>query len=132
LANILQTITFNGVAYTGQGCGNFFVEMPWVKRQLTKIMGFEPYLGTLNLRLNPESVKQRTRLTPQNGALVKPENGYLPGYLYKAKIFNQDCYVVVPDVPTYPKDLLEIIAPDNLRNQFNVKDGDTVTITVTG
>jgi riboflavin kinase len=128
--SFLQTITFTGTAFTGKGCGKFFVEMPWVMRQLKEITGVTPYLGTLNLRLNTENAEQRTHLTPQNGAVVKPENGYLPGYLYKAKIFDQNCYVVVPDVPDYPKDLLEVIAAENLRNRFNVKDGDKVTVTV--
>jgi riboflavin kinase len=105
--------------------------MPWVMRQLKEITGFTPFLGTLNLRLNPQNAKQRTQLTPQNGAMVKPEDGYLPGYLFKAKIFDQDCYVVVPDVPDYPKDLLELLAEENLRNRFNIKDGTTITVTVT-
>jgi len=126
----LQTIKFVGAVYSGQGCGRFFVEMPWVMRQLKEITGFTPFLGTLNLRLVSESTEQRGLLTPQSGALVKPEDGYLPGYLYKAKIFDIDCYVVVPDVPDYPKDLLEVIAAENLRTQFNVKDGDTITVTV--
>lgn len=124
-------IEFIGLAFTGQGRGKVFLEMPWVMRQLKEITGYEPYLGTLNLRLTPESTKQRTKLTPKNGAFVKPENGYLPGYLYKAKILDTDCYVVVPDVPSYPKDVLEIISPDNLRNRFNIKDGDKVTVQVT-
>jgi riboflavin kinase, archaea type len=126
----LQTIKFVGTVYSGKGCGRFFVEMPWVMRQLKEITGFTPFLGTLNLRLVSESTKQRGLLTPQNGAVVKPENGYLPGYLYKAKIFDMDCYVVVPDVPDYPKDLLEVIAAENLRTRFNVKDGDTIAVTV--
>lgn len=126
----MQNIRFVGTIHTGKGCGRFFVEMPWVMRQLKQITGFQPYPGTLNLRLNTESTKQRTLLTPRNGALVKPENGYLPGYLYKAKMFDTDCYVVVPDVPDYPKDLLEVIAAQNLRNQFSIKDGDKATVMV--
>jgi riboflavin kinase len=124
-------IEFIGTAFTGQGRGKVFLEMPWVMRQLKEITGFTPYLGTLNLHLTQESTKQRIQLTPDNGALVKPENGYLPGYLYKAKIFDTDCYVVVPEVPSYPKDVLEVIAQDNIRKKFNVKDGEAVTVFVT-
>ena len=105
--------------------------MPWVARQLKEITGFTPYPGTLNIRLTPVSTTQRTRLTPELGALVKPEDNYLPGYLYKAKIGEVDCYAVVPDVPSYPKDVLEIVAAENLRSRLNVKDGDTLTVFVT-
>lgn len=105
--------------------------MPWVKRQLTEITGFQPYSGTLNIHLTPQSTEQRKHLTPERGALVKPENGYLPGYLYKATIFDTNCYVVIPDVPSYPKNMLEIVAKENLRKKHKIKDGDAVTVLVT-
>jgi len=127
----LQVISFIGFVYTGQGHGKFFVETPWVMQQLQELTGFKPYPGTLNLRLTPEGIKQRGYLTPQNGLLIKPQNGYLPGYLYKAKIFDTTCYVVLPDVPNYPPDSLEIIAPENLRNQFNIKDDDIIPVLIT-
>jgi riboflavin kinase len=127
----LQTIRFYGTAFSGQGRGKIFVEMPWVMRQLKEITGFTPYPGTLNIHLTPVSTSQRTQLTPEVGMLVKPEDNYLPGYLYKAKIGEVDCYAVLPDVPGYPKDVLEIIAADNLRSRLNLKDGDKVTVFVT-
>jgi CTP-dependent riboflavin kinase len=127
----LQVINFIGTIYTGHGRGKFFIELPWVMQQLKQLTGITPYFGTLNLHLTPNGTEQRTYLTPQNGLLIKPKNGYLPGYLYKAKIFNTVCYVVLPDVPNYPKDTLEIIATENLRNKFNIKDGDMITILVT-
>jgi riboflavin kinase, archaea type len=128
----LQTIRFYGIAFSGQGRGKIFVEMPWVMRQLKEITGFTPYPGTLNIRLTPVSITQRTRLTPELGALVKPEDNYLPGYLYKAKICDEvDCYAVIPAVPGYPEDVLEIVAAENLRSKLNMKDGDSVTVFVT-
>ena len=130
--SFLQSIKFVGAVYTGQGHGKFFVELPWVIRQLKNSTGFTPYPGTLNMRLIPKSTEQRVHLTPTNGVLVKPKAAmYLPGYLYKARLFDTECYVVLPDVPNYPQDLLEIIAAENLRNRFNIKDGDTITVIVT-
>jgi riboflavin kinase len=127
----LQVITFIGKIYTGQGYGKSFIEIPWVMHQLKKITGFTPYIGTLNLRLTHECVQQRTHLAPQTGLLITPKNGYFPGYLYRAKIFDIICYVVLPDIPDYPKDSLEIIAAENLRDKFNLTDGDTITVLVT-
>ncbi|MDR2203938.1 MAG: CTP-dependent riboflavin kinase [Nitrososphaerota archaeon] len=126
----LQIITFNGTVCTGQGRGKFFVALPWVMSQLKTLMGTQPYLGTLNLRLNFEGITQRVFLTPQTGVLIKPKNGYSSGYLYKAKFFDTDCYVVLPNVDSYPKDSLEIIAHINLRDHFNIKDGDMITVIV--
>jgi len=127
----LQVIEFIGAICTGQGCGKFFVELPWVLQQLKEFMGVVPYFGTLNMRLTSDGVEQRGYLTSQNGVLIKPKNGYLSGYLYKAKLFDIICYVVLPDVPNYSMDCLEIIAAENLRNKFNIKDGDVITVLVT-
>lgn len=124
----LQIIEFIGTVYTGQGRGRFYIELPWVMRQLKNLVGFTPYLGTLNLRLTSEGVERRVQLNSQNGLLVKPENGYLPGYLYRAKIFDAPCFIVVPDMPTYLSTSLEIIAAENLRNKFGIKDGDAITV----
>ena len=130
MANSLQIIKFVGTVSTGQGHGKFFVEMPWVMQQLKEITGGTHYPGTLNIRLTSEYINQRIRLTRQNGVIVRPANGYSPGYLYNATIFNIKCFVVLPDVPNYPKDLLEIIATEKLRSLLNVKDGDKITLAV--
>ena len=127
----MLTIRFYGMAFSGQGRGKIFLEMPWVNKQIKEITGFTPYLGTLNLRLTPVSTQQRSRLTPELGKLIKPKDNYLPGYLYKAKIGEIDCYIVLPKVPGYPADVLEIVAAENLRNQLGLKDGDAVTVIVT-
>jgi len=131
LVSFLQEIKFVGKVDTGQGSGKFFVELPWVIRQLKELFGFNPYFGTLNLRLTPESIKRRVYLTQQNGVLVKPERGYLSGYLYRAVISGVSCCVVLPDVSNYPEDLLEIIAAKHLRELLSVKDGDILTVIVT-
>jgi riboflavin kinase len=41
------------------------------------------------------------------------------------------CAIVIPDVPNYPEDVLEIVAPVNLREKLQLKDGDHVEIEVT-
>jgi riboflavin kinase len=130
LAFFLQLIKFVGTVSGGQERGKFFIEKPWVIQQLKESLGVTPYSGTLNLQLSSEGIKQRALLTRANGIMIKPESGYLPGYLYKAMIFDIKCFVILPDVPNYPKDLLEIIAAENLRALLNVKNGDEITIMV--
>jgi riboflavin kinase len=128
----LQVIKFIGAVYTGQGSGKIFVATPWVMKQLKRITGFTPYIGTLNLRLTPEGIEQRACLTSSNGVCVEPKaEGYFPGYLYRAKISDIDCYIVLPSVPDYPSDLLEIIAAENLRKRLSIKDGESIAVSVT-
>jgi CTP-dependent riboflavin kinase len=62
--------------------------------------------------------------------MVVPQVGYYPGMLFKAEIGSLECAVVVPLVPNYPKNLLEVIAPIYLRSSLSLIDGDDVTVMV--
>ena len=44
----------------------------------------------------------------------------VPGVLFKAHIDALECAVVVPKIPNYPSDVLEVIAPVCLREQTKV------------
>ena len=61
---------------------------------------------------------------------ICPADGYCNGLLFKAFICTLECAIVVPEVAGYPKTLLEIIAPVNLRETLQLEDGGEVTITV--
>jgi CTP-dependent riboflavin kinase len=126
-----QTIILCGTVFSGSCQGKRFVDLPWVKKQIISKLGFTPYSGTLNLYLNSENAKKRIQIEHQKGIEVNPEIGYLPGTLYKATINNQPCAIVIPKVPDYPKNVIEIIAPTYLRGQHKLEDGKEVTVVVT-
>ncbi len=127
----MPTIKLSGNVFSGKGQGKRFVELPWVKRQLIEKTGFAPYAGTLNVRLDEESTRQRANLDSAEGIEVKPENGYYSGFLFKVKLQDTICFIVIPEVPNYPKNVIEIIAEDNLREKYNLKNEKRVTVLVT-
>ena len=127
----MPIIKFTGTVYSGAGQGKKFITLPWVREQLIGKLGFCPYLGTLNIRLTKENLPPKKQLETLHGTVVNPEKGYFPGILIKAKINNSECYIVIPKVPNYPADVLEIVAPVNLREQLKLKDGDCVCVEVT-
>jgi len=127
----LPTFRFLGTVFSGSGQGKRFVELPWVNRQLIEKTGFKPFAGTLNVRLDEEDAKQLVTLGKLEGIEIKPQSGYYPGILYKATLNGTLCYIVIPKVPSYPENILEIIAEANLRKKFGYKDGEKVTVEVT-
>jgi riboflavin kinase len=127
----LPTLTFLGAVFSGSGQGKRFVELPWAKQQLIRITGFTPFAGTLNIRLDEEGTRQRAALEKHQGIEVKPQAGYFPGFLYKATLNGTVCYIVIPKMPSYPKDVIEVIAETNLRRKYGFKDGEKVTVKVT-
>jgi len=126
----LKRIELSGAIFSSRGDGKKFLELPWVKRQITEKLGFTPYPGTLNVKLSEESVKRKKLLEKVRSIKIHPADGYCSGTLFKAFIGKLECAIVIPEVASYPKDIIEIIAAVNLREQLQLKDGGKVTVTV--
>lgn len=121
---------FKGTVFSSNGEGRKFVDLPWVKRQIQEKVGFTPYAGTLNIRLSKESEKQKTLLKNAAQLVICPEKGYCTGIVIKAQVGKLECAVILPQIPNYPVDVLEVIAPWCLRERLMLVDGSAVTVTV--
>ena len=126
----MPRIVFEGTVFSGRGEGKKFVDLPWVKRQIVENMFFSPFSGTLNIRLKKESVEKKVLLGKAEGIGIEPQVGYCPGVLFKAFIGGLECAIVVPKIPHYPNDVLEVIAPVCLREQLKLVDGSLVSVSV--
>jgi riboflavin kinase len=126
----LQKIFLSGTVFSGSGNGRKFMCLPWVKRQIEEKLGFSPYPGTLNLHLNKENTKKKNLLEIANGIIIEPQAGYCPGVLFKACLSSLKCAVVVPKVPNYPSDVLEIISPVYLRKYLKLVEGSLVKASI--
>jgi riboflavin kinase len=126
----LPQITFRGKVFSGNGEGRKFISLPWVERQIEEKLGFTPYAGTLNIRLTKESVQQKNLLEKAEKFEVTPEKGYCNGTLIRAQMDGLDCGIVFPQVPSYPRDVLEVVAAWNLRERLNLIDGCEVCVWV--
>ncbi|HLN88950.1 MAG TPA: DUF120 domain-containing protein [Candidatus Binatia bacterium] len=127
----MPKIVLVGTVFSGEGRGKKFVELPWFMKQVEEELGFSPYLGTLNLRLLGKESEKRRVLETTGSLTVKPQAGYYSGLLFKASIDALDCAVVIPIMPNYPSDLLEVIAPVYLRGRLELVDGSLVTVSIT-
>ena len=119
-----------GRVFSGEGTGTLFVNLPWARKQFKRKLKFSPYPGTLNLRISSrtaiEELRDRTK-----GIKIKSPKGFYGGRSFEAVVLNRVCgAIVVPDVPNYPPDVLEILAPVNLRRELGLKDGMEVTLTI--
>jgi riboflavin kinase len=121
---------FRGTVFSGKGEGRKFIQLPWVKRQIEEKLGFTPYSGTLNINLSNETAKNKKLLKDTKHFEIYPEKGYCTGELIKACIGNLDCAIILPQVPYYPSEVLEVIASFCLRERLKIVDGDDVTVTV--
>ena len=126
----MKRIELKGLVFSGEGSGKKFVDLPWVSQQISEKLDFIPYSGTLNLRLNEKSLKWKKLLEKTPTEKIIPVKGYFNGALFKAFIGILECAIVVPLIPDYPEDLLEVIASVNLRKALELEDGCEVKVTV--
>jgi riboflavin kinase, archaea type len=127
----LANVSLKGKVYTGKGEGKKFVTLPWVEQQIREKLGFIPYSGTLNIRLNRDGLANKKMLTKATRLEMTPEKGYCKGVLIKAKITGLDCAIIIPLVEGYPTDLVEIISPVFLRQRLQLADGSETAVMVT-
>ncbi len=123
-------MVFKGTVFSGRGEGRKFIDLPWVKGQIKEKLGFTPFLGTLNLRLSKESEMKKRLLEKAGQFEVCPEKGYCTGVLIRAKVEGLECGVIVPQVPNYPDDVLEVVASWCLRERLKLSDNSEVTVIV--
>ena len=119
-----------GKVFSGKGEGKKFVSLRWVERQIREKLGFTPYPGTLNIRLGREGLANKKNLTKAERIEIEPEKGFCKGYLIKGKISGLDCGIIVPLVPAYPPDVVEVVAAVFLRQRLKLADGSEVAVTV--
>ncbi len=126
----MKTLRIRGSVFSGKAEGAKFVSLLWVRTQIKEKIGFDPYNGTLNLRLAKEDyLKLDKALRSAKPIEISPETGYYPGKCFKAQIKNDmQCAAIIPQTPNYPKNILEIIAPFSLREKLHLRDNDTVEI----
>jgi len=123
-------ITVKGEVFTGLSEGKRFIKLPWVRRQIEGQLGFEPHPGTLNLSVSSD-IRMGNLLEKFKGRGILPEKGYFLGRLYKALIVGRVPGAVIrPEVPGYPENVIEIVAPICLREELHLRDGDLVEVKI--
>ncbi|MEM0058310.1 MAG: DUF120 domain-containing protein [Candidatus Bathyarchaeia archaeon] len=127
----IRTIRIKGQVFSGFGEGARFTELSWFKEQVMSKLGFVPHPGTLNLKLDEEGKRARTILEKAKSVVIVPKEGFCHGKCFKARVMDSvDGAIVIPEVKSYPDDMLEVIAPISLREKFRLRDGDTVVLDI--
>lgn len=128
----MAPLIVTGKVMSGEGAGRFFVGVDWAQEQISEKLGFDPYLGTLNVRLTEREAEMlREVLKASKGIEIEPAKGYYGGHCFKALIMTKiKGAIIIPDKPGYPSTNLEIIAPVYLREALSLEDGDEIQVEV--
>ena len=128
-----MSVLVKGRVASGVGRGSWFMGLDWVKQQICEKLDFEAYKDTLNLKLDDEASQAiQSFINPRPGISIEPvDSTFAPGKAYKIRLGGKvDGALVIPLIPKYPRNQLEIIAPINLREAFKLQDGDEVAVEI--
>jgi riboflavin kinase len=130
------SVTLEGTVFTGLGEGAYYISKESYRKQFIEKLGFDPYPGTLNLKLTTDyDIKARSELEAYPGIEVE-------GFRSEDRTFGSvKCYPVIIENSVkgalilalrshYDASVLEIVAPIYLRNNLKLKDGRKVKVEV--
>lgn len=124
--------TFSGELCRGLGEGAGFVALDWVRVGMRRALGFEPWPGTLNLRMGGEAWRHwRSGLAQRPGIALPPAPGFCAAKCFRVRLNDRvEAAAVFPEVDGYPDDKLELVAPVALRAALGLHDGDAVQVQI--
>ncbi|MDA4128540.1 MAG: CTP-dependent riboflavin kinase [Thaumarchaeota archaeon] len=129
-------IDFSGRLFTGLKEGAFYIGLPGYRRQFRRLLGFDPFPGTFNLKLVSQSeVDKKGELRLRKGLSIlgfeDAKRSYGPASCFRAKIAGKfDGAALVIERTHHDDSVLELIAPNNLREKLNASDGSKVGVRV--
>jgi riboflavin kinase len=126
-------VLLHGEVVTGMGEGQYYVNQEGYQEQFLSMLGFKPYEGTLNVRVQSSDMHNLSLLQGAKGIRIKgfERNGRTFGDVvcYLAKVQNIECAVVVPKRSHY-EDIIEVICKYHLRRTLGLKDADVVEVRI--
>ena len=125
----------NGIITSGMGEGRYYMSIPHYQDMFKKLCGFSPYPGTINIKLNQQSVLIRKHIDSLDCCATIPsfcDNNRTFGAAkcIPCKIDTYQCAIVIPFRTHYPDDIIEVISNIYLRGELNLKDGDSVDVII--
>ncbi|MEM2750779.1 MAG: DUF120 domain-containing protein [Nitrososphaerales archaeon] len=136
LEAVPKVFEFKGYVFSGFREGAYYISLNGYRRQFIEKLGFDPYPGTLNVRLIPGVDRELKReLNRYPGITI---DGFEDQYRTYggAKCFpaiindSLKCVVILSERTHYDDSVIEIIAPIQIRKELHLKDGDLIKVKV--
>jgi len=130
------SITLEGVLFSGLGEGAYYITRDGYRKQFIEKLGFDPYPGTLNLKLTTD-YDTKTRAELENYPAIELQSfkdesrSFGSVKCYPAIINNKVKGAVISAMRThYNSSVIEVIAPIFLRTSLKLKDGNKVKVEI--
>lgn len=133
-----KTMNFEGEIISGMGEGSYYMSLPGYKQRFKEKLGYEPYPGTLNIKLNSKLYVDRKKEILKFPAIL------IDGFSDEMRTYGWvKCYptllnesdeingmVLILERTHYDDTIIEIIAPFSIKDKFKLENGDVIKFKV--
>lgn len=123
--NGADTLVLFGEITEGMGEGQYYISKKGYQKQFRDELGFEPYPGTLNIKLDSESIKKADFLRNKKGIMIDgfkmEERSFGDVKCFKSKINGYESAIIFPERSSYDNDILEVISEYKLRDKLDTQ-----------
>jgi riboflavin kinase, archaea type len=131
-------VNFEGRIISGMGEGAYYMSLDGYKKQFKEKLGYEPYPGTLNIKLNSMLyIEAKKEMLKYPSILIEGFSdqsrtfGWVkcyPAYINDSTNINSS--ILILERTHYDDSIIEIIAPFSIKEQFSLKNGDYIKLKV--
>jgi riboflavin kinase, archaea type len=130
-------IDFEGSVVSGMGEGAYYMSLEGYRKQFKEKLGYEPYPGTLNIRLTDQLFMNARRELGSHPSIFV--DGFGDGTrtygwvkCYRATINGKvdNAAVLVLERTHYDDSMLEVIAPMSIKDAAGIKNDDRIKVQV--
>ncbi|PNX49575.1 MAG: hypothetical protein BV457_01280, partial [Thermoplasmata archaeon M9B1D] len=130
---LTDRVQFKGIVVSGMGEGRYYTEQTGYVEQFKEKLGFSPYPGTLNVKIELIE-KNKLRFLKNNQAIeiseFKTRNRTFGAVrCFQAEINGIKGAIVLP-MRSHYSNVLEFISQTYLREKLEIKDDDEVNIVI--
>jgi len=135
-AAVPPSVILEGELFSGIGEGAYYVTRDGYRKQFIENLGFDPYPGTLNLRLTTDyDLRTRAELEKYPAIEIRgfsdESRTFGPAKCYRAVVNNRaEGAVILAMRSHYNASVVEVIAPNYLRGRLKLKDGHKVRLEI--
>jgi riboflavin kinase len=120
-----------GVVVSGTKKGTYFMSQSVYRDQFEDKLHFRPFVGTLNVKIEDTDEKKVKKLLESDIAEIKGEKTFGDVKFKKATLNDEvEGAVIFPEKTRHSTDVVEFIAPQNLKERLHITNGSSVTINI--
>ncbi len=125
-------LEISGIVVKGLGEGRFYMSQPGYRSQISGKLGFDPFPGTLNIRLDEKETWKRKRVLGMEPITISGfrdrERTFGDLFAYRCTLRGRGCAIIFPLRTHHGPDVMELVCPFNAKRELGLKDGDRIAV----